>query len=167
MRVLLLLLIVVMSGCGYHFAGQSGSLPGGVERIHVGLFENHTGEPMLENRLTGDLVLQLSRHRTIQLVNSQTAADGVISGIIRSFDSSSYAYTGDDRIGQYRATMVVDVYLHRAASDELLWSGRSRWSSEYDAETDVAVQTDLKERTLDELSRRLAEAILYQMLDDF
>lgn len=168
MRYLLLLLIIFLpAGCAYHFPGHSGTLPARVERVQVLLFENHTSESRLENRLTNDVIEQLSRHRNIQLVESPEAADAVLVGRISSFSNLSYAYAAADQIAKYRATMVVEVELRHSRNDELLWSGRSRWSTEYDAAIDTGVLADQKEQALDELSRRLAEEIFYQLIDDF
>lgn len=167
MRWLALISTLLLGACGYHFADTTGSLPEGVTQIQVVQFENTTSEPYLEQRLTDDVIDQLRRHREIRLVVTEDQAEAILSGVIVTFSSNALSFSQDDQIGTYRATLVADVMLRRSNSDELLWSGRSRWSTEYNATIDVAQQSDLKERALNELSRRLAEEIYYQLLDNF
>ncbi len=167
MRWLVVLGVLLLGACGYHVAGTSGSLPDGVTRIQVVLFENTTSEPFLEQRLTDAVIDQLRRHADLQVVAGEDRAEAVLSGTILSFNSHSSSFSGDDRIGSYRAHLGVEVMLRRSGSDELLWSGRSQWSTDFDASAEVAQQADFKELGLDELSRRLAEEIVYQLLDDF
>ncbi|MFO7576422.1 MAG: LptE family protein [Pelovirga sp.] len=165
-RAVLLLLLVALTGCGYHFAGQSGTLPGGVTRIQVPLFANLSGEPQLEARLTDHLVARFSRSRNMKLVAPE-AAEAVLVGTIRSYRSASLSYVAGDQISQYRATMVVDVLLQRVDSGEELWRRTVQWSTDYAASADKTQQWGQEQLAQDELSQRLAAEIHSLLFDDF
>ena len=166
MRLLILGLILFVAGCGYHFPGQGGSLPGDIERIHVHLFENSTREPLLENNLTTELSDLFSRRPNIRLVPVDEA-EAELLGRVLSYDSRSISYAEGDLISKYRASMVVEVRLVLRESQRLLWDGTVRWQTEYDAAADKMMQGDEERRAQEELARRLAEEIYFRLLDDF
>jgi outer membrane lipopolysaccharide assembly protein LptE/RlpB len=166
MRLLLVVVVLLLGACGYHFPGQGGSLPGGVERIHVSLFANQTREPLLENLLTTEIIDILSGRPNIRHVALEEA-EAELTGRILSYDSSAIAYQQGDQISKYRASMVVAVRLQRIDNQALLWDGTVRWQSEYDAAADKMLQGDDERRAQEELARRLAEEVFSRLLDDF
>jgi len=153
--------------CGYHFPGQGGTLPGGVEKIYIPLFVNKTSQPQLENKLTSQVSAVFSRNSNISQVENIDFAEAVLDGTIRSYKSTALSYDSKDNIGEYRATMTVDVVLRQPGNDEPLWGKTLSWSEEYRSATNKSVQTGQEKVAIDEISLRLAEEILYQLLDDF
>jgi len=166
MRLLLILVVLLLSACGYHFPGQGGALPGGVKRIHITMFDNLTREPLLENRLTTEIIEIFSGRPNLRQVAIEDA-EAELTGRILSYDSRSISYQQGDQISKYRADMVVAVRLQRTDSQVLLWDGTVRWQTEYDAAADKMLQRDDERRAQDELARRLAEEIYSRLLDDF
>ena len=156
-----------LAGCGYHFPAQEGALPGGVEKIYIPLFVNKTAEPQLEIKLTSRLSEVFSRNSKISQVKNKESAEAVLKGTIRSYKSSALSYDQNDDIGKYRATMVVDVVLHESDSDEILWNKAVSWSEDYSSSSNKDDQYGLEKEAIDEISLRLAEEILHQLLDDF
>ncbi len=169
MRLLtvVVLLCFCLVGCGYHFPGKSGTLPGGVEKLYVPLFVNTTSESRLENKLNYRISQVFARSSKISQVNDREAAEAVLSGTITNYRSDALSYDRNDNIGEYRSSMTVDVVLQRTGSDEVLWKKRISWSSTYRAEGDKGAQYDLEGQAINEITLRIAEEILYQMLDDF
>lgn len=166
MRLLLLVIALSLGACGYHFPGQGGALPGGVERIHVAMFDNQTREPLLENRLTTEVIAIFSGRSNIRQVAIEEA-EAQLTGRILSYDSRAISFQQGDQISKFRASMVVAVRLQRSANQALLWEGTVRWQTEYDAAADKMLQGDDERRAQDELARRLAEEIFSRLLDDF
>ena len=166
MRAVLLLVLLALAGCGYHVAGRSGALPGGVTRIQVPLFANQSAEPQLEARLTDHLVARFSRSRNIEVVPPD-AAEAVLLGTIRSYRATSLSYVADDQISQYRATMVVDVVLQRVDTEEELWRRSLQWNADYAASADKMQQWGQEQLAQDELAERLAAEIHSLLYDDF
>lgn len=166
MRLFLLLATLLLGACGYHFPGQGGTLPGGVERIHIAMFDNQTREPLLENLLTTAVIDVFSGRPSIRQV-AIAEAEAELNGRILSYDSRSISYQQGDQISKYRASMVVAVRLQRYDDQALLWEGTVRWQTEYDAAADKMLQGDDERLAQDELARRLAEEIFSRLLDDF
>jgi len=167
MRIIALVLLFCLSGCGYHFPGQSGTLPGGVKKLYVPLFLNKTSESRLENKLGNRVSEVFARSSKISQVGQEDIAEAVLLGTIDSYQSRALSYGRNDDIGEFRSTMTVDVVLQRVESDEILWEKSISWSSVYRAEKDKGAQADLEQQAINEISLRLAEEILHQLLDDF
>jgi outer membrane lipopolysaccharide assembly protein LptE/RlpB len=160
-------LIFLLIGCGYHFPGQGNILPGGGRTIYIPLFVNRTAEPQLENRLSSDVSEVFARNGRISQVESQQLADTVLEGIITSYESRALSYDRNDDISEYRATMTVEVKLRQVSDGRLLWQGTVSWNEDYIAANDKALQQDLEQEAIEEITRRLAEELFYRVLDDF
>ncbi len=165
-RIACLLLLVLLVGCGYHFPGQ-GSLPGGVAKLHVPLFVNKTQEPLLENEFSDAVAEVFSRNGNISLVDRYDQAEAVLEATVTSYSSSALSYDKNDDINEYRATAVVEARLRQLSDGRLLWQGTVKWDDDYLAADDKAAQEDFEQEAIEEISIRLAEELLYRMLDDF
>ncbi len=168
MRFLVLfLLLSCLPGCGYHFPGQSGALPGGVEKLYLPLFVNKTAEPQLEYKMTSRVSEVFSRNSKISQVENPISAEATLLGTVRDYTTRALSYDSNDNIGEYRAKMVVEAVLQSVGTEQSLWQGTVSWSAEYSASEDKSLQEDLEQQAIDEITLRLAEEILYQLLDDF
>ncbi|MCK5913969.1 MAG: hypothetical protein KAG12_08805, partial [Desulfuromusa sp.] len=142
-------------------------LPGGVEQLYIPLFVNKTAEPQLEYKMTSRVSEVFSRNSKISQVEKGAQAEAILVGTVRSYQTRALSYDRNDAIGEYRSTMIVDAVLQQVGSEELLWEGTVTWSSEYNASKDKSAQEDLEQQAIEEITLRLAEEILYQLLDDF
>lgn len=168
MRLFILLaLLFGLVACGYNFPGQSGSLPGGVEKVYIPLFINQTSEPQLENRMSNMVSEVFSRNRNIDQVENLPQADAVLQGVISNYSSKAISYDQNDDIGEYRATMTVAMELVSTKTELPLWEKSISWKKVYNAADDKSLQEDYEQEAIEEISRRLAEEVLYQLLDDF
>ncbi len=162
----LLLLLFCLVGCGYNFPGK-GDLPAGVSRIYVPLFSNRSAEPLLENRLSSAVSEVFARNNRITLVENRDQAEAILEGDIRSYSTRAVAYDSNDDISEYRSQMLVDARLLQVTDGRLLWQGNVSWDDEYAAADDKALQEDLEQDAIDEISLRIAEELLYRLVDDF
>ena len=166
-NLILFVSLLLLFGCGYHFPGQGGALPGGVKTLHIPLFVNRTAEPLLENEISNAVSEVFSRNSNISLVEKGAQAEAILEGEILSYSSGALSYDRNDDISEYRAAMQVGVRLRQASDGRLLWQGQISWDEDYLAADDKAVQEDLEQEAIEEVSLRLAEELLYRMLDDF
>lgn len=169
MRIVLLLVVILcLSGCGYYFPGQGGTVPGQVNSIYIPLFVNRTAEPQLENRLTNKVSEVFSRRKSLSQVERPDLAEAILKGKIESYRSRPLAYDSQDNISEYRATMQVSAELLGGSEQQtVLWQAAETWSVDYLAADDKTRQEDLEDLAIEELSLRLAENLFYKFLDDF
>jgi len=168
MRILLILLALLVSGCGYHTPGTSDSWVGGDARIvYVQLFENMTAEPYLDNYMTDALVEELSRSRLFELTENTDAAEVLIGGNVDSFTSNAISYSSTDTITDYRATMGITVQLLDRRKDQVIWQEKMRRSEDYSAAVNKNLQLEGERLAARQVARRLAEDIRAQLLNNF
>ncbi len=163
----LFIVLFFIAGCGYHFPGQAGALPEGVEKLYIPLFVNKTAEPQLEYQLTSHVSEVFARNSKISQVESRDLAEATLLGTIRDYNSRALSYDSQDDISEYRSTMVVDIVLVQAVTEMVLMEKTVSWSAEYSADDDKSNQEGHEQEAVEELSLRLAEELLYQALDDF
>ena len=168
MRILLILLVLLVSGCGYHVPGASDPWVGGDARVvYIQLFENTTVQPYLDDYMTDALVEELSRSRLFELTENTDAAEVLIGGTIDSFTSNAISYSSTDTITDYRATMGITVKLMQNSNDQVLWQEKMRRSEDYSAAVNKNLQLEGERLAARQVARRLAEDIRAQLLNNF
>lgn len=168
MRIISILFVVLLAGCGYHAPDASDSWVGGDARIlYVQLFVNQTAEPYLENYMTDALVGELSRSRLVELTENPTLADVLLVGEVKSFQIETLAYTSSDQAAEYRATMNVSARLERRGSSEIIWKSGLERSQDYQDSADKNRQIDAQKVAARLISRRIAEDMYAHLLNSF
>ena len=160
-------LLLLLSGCGYHFPGQAQTFPGEVRTVYLSLLVNRTAEPQLENQL-GNMVSEvLARNGKISLVEDQKGAEAILEGVISGYETRALSYDRNDNISEYRSTMVFVAKLRRVKDGRVLWQGRISQDGEYSGVLDKALQEDLEQQAIEKISRRMADELSYRLLEDF
>jgi hypothetical protein len=162
-----LVLLFCLSGCGYHFSGYSGQLPGGAERLYIPLFVNKTNESRLETRFASQVSEVFSRNKKILQVETREDSEAVLLGTVRSYKNKSLSYDRRDDIGTYLSKMIIDVELRETETNQLLWEGSISWAETYRASNDKNIQDLSRQQALHQIVLRLSEQLLYRLLDDF
>lgn len=163
----LLLLSLILSGCGYHLPGRGVSLPADIKTVCIEPFANKTAEPFIETQLTNEVRDQFARRRTMEVLSGEENADAVLSAAVTSYRSNSITYNQNDDITEYRVTMVVDAKLVRTVDDEVVWQGTVQWQEEFYASPDRAEQDYRESEAQQNLTRRLAQEVYNRITDDF
>lgn len=164
-RYLLMVLVLLVTGCGYHVPGAGDEWAGGAARLlYIELLENRAAEPYLENYVTDALVEELSRSRRIELTEDPDAAELHLAGSVDSFSSSALAYSSADRISAYRATMSITTRLVRHGSNQVLWQRQQSRSEDYQAFLNKSLQLEGQRLAAQQVAKRLAEDVHAQLL---
>ena len=168
MRIISLLLLLLLVGCGYHSPGNSDNWVGDEARLlYVQLFENRTVEPYLDNYITDAVIAELSRSRLLELTEDSDLAEVRLVGEVKDFDSEARSYSSSDEITAYTATMTVAVRLLRKNSSEIVWQQTMQRTQEYLAENNKNLQLEDQKLAARQVSLRLAEDIHASMLNNF
>lgn len=169
---LVIILLLLLYGCGYHLPGRGASLPDDVHSVAIDPFVNKTTEPFIETQLTNEVRDQFARRRTLDVVANIDQADVLLRGTIVSYLANAIAYDTNDDITEYRLTMAVDAELARVNGEDVLWQGTVSWSEEFFASEPGAAggraQQDYRESQAQEkATRRLAQEIYNRVTDNF
>jgi len=165
--VSILFLLILVSGCGYRFAG-TGDFPGGVKNIFIPILENRTSESRLEKLVTDDLIYEFTKNRKDILAGSIDNADAVLYGIIHSISIETISRddpnTSSERSVKLSAEMKLVV-----PEGRVIWRVKGITADEaYNVVPDDKHRTVQNRReAISKLSQRLAEKIYTRMTDNF
>jgi len=161
------LAVLLLTSCGYHFTGSGARLPAGVHSVAIPIFGNQTLQTGIESDLTRALVDRFVSARQLSLT-SQSEADAVLSGTVKSFVISPTAVTlGTQAATEYRATLTIEATFKRQQDGQILWKGEmSEWRN-YPVASDPAVTEANKKEAIRQASDLLAKKLYEMLLEDF
>jgi len=114
-------ILLLVAGCGYHFPGQATALPGGGSKLRIGRFENRSREPGLENEVARAMEDEVARRGIFQIVKENNDADLVLEGTINSLDTIPVAFSTSDSALQYQTVMTISAALRDPRSGRVVW----------------------------------------------
>ncbi|MCU0601656.1 MAG: LPS assembly lipoprotein LptE [Desulfobacterales bacterium] len=157
---------LAIGGCGYRFQAEA-KLPGGAQTVFVSMFENRTNEPALETTVTNAVVFEFTKRSRTALVGSESQADLVMRGVIRSVELRTVASRNRDGAGERSVTLTLDVRLVEPGGKEV-WSATGLSDSQAFVVGDDKILTEQRQRaTLGVVATRIAERIYNRFTDNF
>jgi hypothetical protein len=79
-RLLFVLVTVLASACGYHFAASGSGLPTQAKTIYVETFGNHTRFTGINDEFTRYMKDEIANHKRLALVDGPQEADLILTG---------------------------------------------------------------------------------------
>jgi len=165
-RLLPILLMVLVWGCGYQMVGKETHVPSGLTSIAIPTFVNQTFEPGIEALVTQGFLKEFIRDRRIKVVD-RNEADSVLQGIIKSVDIYSVSYDRSGFALEYQINVVMDLMLKKPTG-ETLWREMDmeerRW---YQASSNVLINEANKVAAIQQAGRDIAGRIRNRFFYDF
>ena len=137
--------LVALGGCGYQFVGESTLLPKDSKTIYVEPFVNRSRDVGMEKELTSALRGEFYRRGQLRIVDQVDQADVILSGVVRSLDSSVASVNRRDEVLQFESVLNLDVTLRRREPDEILWRGQGLRLTELHGGSRAAIVTTSSE----------------------
>jgi hypothetical protein len=135
------IMLPVLGGCGYQFVGESSLLPKDARTIYVEPFVNRSRDVGMEKELTTALRGEFYRRGQLKIVDNSEQADLILSGVIRSLDSTVSTVNREDEAFQYESVLILDVTLQRREPNVILWRGQNVRLNQVSAGSRAAVVT--------------------------
>ncbi|MFQ5667870.1 MAG: LPS assembly lipoprotein LptE [Candidatus Binatia bacterium] len=140
MRRLACIVLIVVSGCGYHLSGDESSLPEDVQSLSVGTLVNRSREFGLAKTLAFAFEREIHERGHFRMEEEPGAGDAVLSGIIRDVSVRPVSFDANDMALQYAIVLTLDLTLTRQRDGKILWSVSDlREADEYSANARVVV----------------------------
>lgn len=166
MKVLLILCMMLFTGCGYQMVGKETHVPPGLNSVAVPTFSNQTLEPGIEVPFTQGFLREFINDRRVRVVNRREA-DSILEGVIKDFQIYSVSYDRSGIALEYQTTVVIDLTLKRQ-SGEILWKeqnfSETRW---YRTSTSVLTSESNKAAAIQQIGRFMAERIRNRFFYNF
>ncbi len=168
--MILILLLLALSGCGYHLVGTSTYLPEEIRTLHVELFVNQTSRGDMDQRVAEALNLEWVRRGRFQLVDRAENADIVLSGTMTRLSVIPVSFDQNGRATEYQMTLMTEIQLNDVRGEDpvLLWENKafSRRTS-YVVDEDAVDYFDRQREAMNELSVEYSRALVSAVLEGF
>ena len=162
------LVALAASGCGYKLAGTGTFLPKNIKAIAVAPFENRTGRPEIEVRVTEAVAREMSRHGGFKIVTDKTQANGYLEGAVTDFHTTPVQFNARGRAARLETTVVLRASLRDLSTGEILWSQSNLlFRDQYDVQQQEANYFDLETLALDTLAHGAAQTLVNSITEGF
>ena len=118
------MLAVLLAGCGYHFASSGQALPSGAKTIYVEKFSNKTRFTGLNDQLMRYVKDEIALHDRLQVVDSPSSADLILTGAINSADTTPSSFNSALEPTIYNQSMMVSAQLKDTRDNKIVWQTR-------------------------------------------
>ncbi|MBC8019010.1 MAG: hypothetical protein H7X83_10895 [Verrucomicrobia bacterium] len=153
-------LLLFMSGCGYHFSGSSGNRLASGQSLWVSFIGIEIDSPSAQTALRRSLLEESHALRGLYPSANEASADLRVTGRLRAYSAGAVSYSTRDLIKEYRLSIAVDLELFRKGQTTPFWKGTLQSYQDYPANTDLALQRSAEEAALAAASRILAQKFL-------
>jgi outer membrane lipopolysaccharide assembly protein LptE/RlpB len=164
-----LLLLIMLTACGYHTAGQAVKLPSDVHTIAIPVFINNTQSYRVEQVLTSAVVREFTSRTNYRIVNSPYPdADATLHGAVTS--AQIYGTTYDPKNGRLSSAAVVvnaKVSLVDRKGKVLFENPNYSFREEYEFSLDPATFFREESPAMDRLSRDFARTLVSNILENY
>jgi outer membrane lipopolysaccharide assembly protein LptE/RlpB len=160
-RLLALLLVLLsLPSCGYHFAGTSANRLAAGQSLWVSFIGIEIDSPSAQTVLRRALLEECHAMRGLYPADSAAVADLRIKGGLRTYAARAMSYTALDQVREFRLTVEVDLELYRKGETTPFWKGTIQSYQDYPANKDLALQRSAEEAALATAAHGLAQKFL-------
>ena len=160
------LIVLLLIGCGYHFAGTGGQAPGDIKSIAIDVLQNNTAEIGLENVFTNAIINQFVQWKRLP-IKPRKEAGGVLGGAITGINTQEVSHVDSQKTLTTRLTITLKITVKSVETDEILWQRNYSYYEDY-VETGNALDTALLRRqAANEIAEYLAQKIYMDMFEEF
>lgn len=159
---------LVTIGCGYHLAGKGGGvIPEHIRAFVVVAFENRTKRPEIEQRVTEEVALQLSKRGRYSVVAGRDKADGILEGAITDYRAVPITFSDAGLATRVEVIVTIQATLRDLSTDEVLWSQAGLvFRDQFDVpETEEFF--DQENIAIEKIARGAASALVSSILEGF
>ncbi len=165
-----LLLLLVLAGCGYRFTAEQGTRLAAGQTVWVPFVKNSTVYPNASVVLKRALFEQFSALRGITPAISQQTGDLWLEGSVTGYSTAVVSYSAVDTAKEYRLTISADIRVRRRgdSSDAVpVWKGSLSAWQDYPVASTIELQRNSEDAALAAAARKLAQQLIWQMEQNY
>jgi outer membrane lipopolysaccharide assembly protein LptE/RlpB len=163
---LLVLLVVVLAGCGYQLSGRAETIPGNLQSLSVPMFTNATTVPGLEQLITRAVRTQLQRDGRVRLGTDASSA-AQLRGEVTHYGLSLLATDPNDFALEYRIEVGVHVMVEELRQRQTLLDHKLAVTIDYVVSSQVVPNEIARERAMLAAAREAGDRVVSFLLDRF
>jgi hypothetical protein len=163
----IVLTALLLTGCGYHFAGGEETIVPGLRTVFVDVFTNKTSEAYAENIFRSAFISRFVQEGRFKLARSRGEADVIFRGTVRSLQTSPLSYKATNFSAEDRITVTMAISFEERESGRSIWAdGAFIGTGDYPVTT-VGVTESSRKNALTKLANDTAERAYRLMMSGF
>jgi outer membrane lipopolysaccharide assembly protein LptE/RlpB len=171
----LVLIVLMISGCGYHVAGHSSTLPKSIHVIAIPALENKTTSYRLEQKLTAATVHEFLAKTSYRVVSNPEDGDAVLRGKVLSLEAVPLLFdTATGRATTMLVTVKCEVTFTETATQKVLYHTdnfvfRNQYEISADTTDPAALKSFFEEQdpALDRLAQDFAAHLVAAVIENY
>jgi hypothetical protein len=168
--IILAMLLMAISSCGYRLSGKGSLVPEGTRTIAVPAFINSTNEPYVDLEVTKAVVDEFIADGRLRIVDVEVA-DLALRGMVVNYEVTALSFTADSFAQQYKVRIVVNVSLEDLRAKKTLWKEagiEAVFISDYKVSIgDITATKIAKESAIQKASQDIAWTLRSRVLEGF
>jgi hypothetical protein len=161
------LLVLLLAGCGYQFAGGGKSTYPAIRSVFVEAITNRTSEANADTIFRSAFNTEIVQRGRFKLAPSREAADAVLRGTILNLQASPLSYRTTNLSAEDRLTVTLELSFEEIESGRVLWSnGSVSLTGDYPVSSVGATETS-RRNALTKLASDTAERAYRMMMSNF
>lgn len=117
--------VLLVSGCGYHFAASGDELPKDANTIYVARFSNNTRFTGINDQLMRYIKDEIAMHRRLTVVDSPDSADLELTGEVKLAVQTPINFNSALEPTQYSQNLIINARLKDLRSNKTIFSTRN------------------------------------------
>jgi outer membrane lipopolysaccharide assembly protein LptE/RlpB len=168
-RLLILAILALCCGCGYHMAGHGDRLPATLRTIAVPGFKNQTQTYRIEQILTRDVVREFNARTTYRILNGLSdSADATLRGTVVSATTSPLTYDSvTGRASSELVTITLKISLVDHSGRVLFENQNYTFRDVYQIGRNIASFFDEETPALQRMSHDFARSLVSDILEAY
>src|ERR1700723_1687792 len=160
---------LMFSGCGYHVAGHSATLPKSIHVIAIPALENKTTSYRLEQKLTTATVHEFLVKTSYRVVSIPEEGDAVLRGKVLSLEAVPLLFdTTTGRATTMLVTVKCEVTFTETATQKVLYHTDSFiFRNQYEISTDLKSFFEEQDPALDRLAQDFATHLVAAVIENY
>ncbi len=162
------MLLLGMTGCGYHTVGAASHIPASVRTLAVPIFQSKVQGFNTETVFTEAVVRELNSRTRYRVVNVATGADAVLKGTILTETVAPLTYdSSSGQTSSYLVSVTAAVQLVAHDGTVLYRNDAFAWREQYQSTQDLSGFVQEDSAAVRRMGREFAKALVSDMLESF
>jgi len=160
---------LLVSGCGYHVAGHSSSLPKTIHVIAIPALENKTTSYRLEQRLTAATIHEFLAKTSYRVVSIPEEGDAVLRGKVLTLEAVPLLFdTTTGRATTMLVTVKCEVTFTESSTQKVLYhTDNFIFRNQYEVSTDLKSFFEEQDPALDRLAQDFASRLVAAVIENY
>jgi len=160
--------LLATGGCGYTLVGKTSNLPPSIKVIRFETLANQTQRVGVEQRLSHEIVKELTSRGRFTIQAKAEGANAELSGTVTGFDLYPVAFNPQGVATQYQIQISAKVTLKTLPDEKVIWDNPGySFRDNYTFGTTAANYVDRENEVIDKVSEKFAASLVSTILEGF